>query len=121
MSSSVPNESGDAPRIRCETPKPKMAKADLLDRTFHENRAEYGAILKRASEIAGFNRDQTADALQVDPSQVSRWWAGTENAQTWRYRRHPKLREAYLLAQAESEHDKGLVEVETTVRIRRRA
>lgn len=98
-----------------------MAKAELADVTLRENRAEYGAVLKRASEIAGLNRDQTAALLKVDPAQVSRWWSGDENAQTWRYRRDPKLREAYLLAQAESEHDKGLVEVETTVRIRRRA
>lgn len=83
-----------------------MAKADLPDLTLREKRAEYGRILKRASELAGFNRDQTADALGVnDPSQISKWWSGEENPQTWRYRQHSKLKLAYLKAQAEGEHD----------------
>lgn len=77
-----------------------MAKAKL-GLTLREERAEYGAILRRASEIAGMNRDQTADALKVQPAQVSRWWSGDEAAQTWRYRRNKKLRLALLAADAE--------------------
>jgi hypothetical protein len=91
----------EVPRIRCEEPKRRMAKAELSDLTIRERRAEYGQILRRASEIAGFNRDQTADALKVDPAQISRWWSGDENPQTWRYRQDEKLRVAYLRAQAE--------------------
>lgn len=90
-----------APLIRCETPRPRMAKAGLPDVTLREKRAEYGQILRRASVIANLDRNATADALKVDPAQVSRWWSGDENPQTWRYRDHPKLRIAYLKAQAE--------------------
>lgn len=88
-------------RIRCETPSPHMAKAKLPDLTLREERAEYGAILRRASEIAGMNRDQTADALKVQPAQISRWWSGDEPAQVWRYRRNQKLRTALIAADAE--------------------
>lgn len=81
-----------------------MAKASLPDLTLREKRAEYGAILRRASEIAGMDRNQTADALKVgDPSQISKWWSGEENPQTWRYYQHVTLRRAYLRAQAEKE------------------
>lgn len=95
-----------------------MAKADLSDVTLREKRAEYGQVLRRASEIAGLDRNQTADALKVDPAQVSRWWSGDENPQTWRYQQHERLRSSYLIAQAEKDAS-GLVEVETTVRIKR--
>jgi ribosome-binding protein aMBF1 (putative translation factor) len=91
-----------------------MAKAELPDLTIRERRAEYGQILRRASEIAGLNRDQTADALKVDPAQVSRWWSGDENPQTWRYRQDEKLRVAYLRAQAEVDHT---VRVRTVIEV----
>lgn len=99
-----------APRIRCETPKPRMAKAGLPDVTFREKRAEYGQILRRTREIAGLDQQQTADQLKADRAQISRWESGDENAQTWRYRQHPKLRIAYLKAQAE--------EVQSAVKLR---
>lgn len=98
-----------AHHIRCETPKPRMAKAGFPDLTLREKRAEYGQILRRASEIAGMDRNQTAHALGVnDPSQISKWWSGEENPQTFRYRQHPKLRLAYLKAQAEGERDSAV-------------
>lgn len=77
-----------------------MAKADLTTR---EMRAPYGKILERASQIAGLNQQQTADALVVHRSQLARWWSGDENAQTWRYTNHPKLGPAHLQAQAEAQ------------------
>lgn len=101
MNPSVAKPATSAPRIRCELPHPRMAKAKLPDVTLSEERAEYGAILRRASEIAGMNRDQTADALKVDPAQVSRWWSGDENPQAFRYRRCEKLRRALIAADAE--------------------
>ena len=104
-----------APHIRCETPKPRMAKVALVDPTLREKRAEYGQILRRASELAGMNRDQTADAFGVDPSQISKWWSGDENPQTWRYRQHPRLRLTYLKAQAEQ--DDVNVKVRTVIEI----
>lgn len=94
-----------------------MAKAGLPDVTLREKRAEYGAVLRRASELAGLNRDQTADQLKVDKAQVSRWWSGDENPQSWRYQQHPTLRIAYLKAQGEAETGpkvkfKTLIEIE---------
>jgi hypothetical protein len=116
--SSVPQSVDDAPRTRCETPKPRMAKAELPDRTISEKRADYGRILRRASELAGLNRDQTAEALRVDKAQISRWWSGDENAQTWRYQDHPVLKPTVLVAQAEA--TQGAV-VEMLIRLERKA
>lgn len=99
-----------AHHIRCETPRPRMAKAGLPDLTLREKRAEYGAILRRTRELARFDQQQTAAELHVDRAQLSRWESGDENAQTWRYRQHPKLRIAYLKAQAE--------ETQTAVKVR---
>jgi ribosome-binding protein aMBF1 (putative translation factor) len=116
-SHSLPKQIDGAPRIRCEVPKPRMAKADLEPLTLREDRANYGAILRRASELAGMNRDETADALKVDKAQVSRWWSGDENAQTWRYHRHPKLKLALLKAQGNDATDTARVKVRTVIEI----
>jgi hypothetical protein len=105
--------------LRQETPRPRMAKAKFLDLSIREKRAAYGAILKRASELAGFNRDQTADELKVDAAQLGRWWSGDENAQTWRYNHHPKLKLSLLVAQAEAHQQGNQVVVETVVRVMR--
>ena len=94
-----------------------MAKAGLPDRTIREQRAEYGAILRKASELAGMNRDQTADELHVDKAQVSRWWSGDENPQTWRYHRHPRLKVALLKAHGNDAIDTGRVNVRTVIEI----
>jgi ribosome-binding protein aMBF1 (putative translation factor) len=104
MSSSVARAESSTPRIRCEAPRPRMAKAVLPDLTLREKRAEYGRILKRARELAGMNRDECARALgDVDPAQVTRWESGDENQQTWRYRQNPTLKAAYKLAQGEAD------------------
>lgn len=105
--STLPKAAAESQRIVREMPEPRMVKAGLPDLTLREKRREYGQVLRRASEIAGFNRDQTADELHVDASQVSRWWSGDENPQTFRYREHPKLRLAYLKAQAEADKARG--------------
>lgn len=117
MRSSLAEVDDRDPRTRYESVRPRMAKVELPDRTIYEKRAEYGAVLKRASELAGMNRDQTADALGVkDPSQITRWWKGEENQQVWRYYHDPKLRPALRLAEAESAAD---CEVEHVIKIRR--
>lgn len=108
----------DTPRIDRDDVKKRMAKADLPVVTLREKRANYGQILRRASELAGMNRDQTADALTVDPAQLSRWWSGDENAQSWRYHAHPVLRQTLLVAQAEATQGavvKMLIELERKV------
>lgn len=106
----------DDPLMGCESLRPRMAKAKLESVTNGENREEYGRILRRASDLASMNRDQTADALGVDPAQVTRWWGGTENPPTWRYRKHDGLRRALRIAEAEADGD---VEVETVIRMKR--
>jgi hypothetical protein len=118
MSSSVARTTDDSPRTRCADGKKPMAKAALQDFTISEKRAAYGQILRRASELAGFNRDQTADALKVDPAQISRWWSGAENPQGWRYQDHPVLKQTVLVAQAEA--TQGAV-VEMLIRLERKA
>jgi hypothetical protein len=121
MAANLQNAVQGSPLIRRETPKPAMAKAQIVDRTFCENRAFLGQILRRTSEIAGMNRDQTADALQVNPSSISRWWSGNpdEPPQIWRYTSHPKLRLAFLVAQAEAHENGDAIVVETVVKVRR--
>lgn len=101
MSTILPKAASAAQRILGETPKPAMARATLDSRTLHDKRAEYGKVLRRTREIAGMTRDQAADALHVDPAQVSRFESGDEPQPTWRYRQHPTLRLAYMEAQAE--------------------
>ena len=104
MPSTLQNADRDSHHIRCESPKARMAKAGMPVPTLRENRAEYGKILRRARELAGLNRDEAARALgNIDPSQVTKWENGEENAQTWRYRRHPMLKAAYKLAQGEAD------------------
>src|SRR3990167_3301788 len=108
----------DGPRTRCENPKPRMAKAELSAVTIREKRQEYGQILRRSRELAGMNRDQTADALHVDPAQITRWESGDENAQTFRYQGHPVLKSTLLIAQAEATQGAivlTLIEVERKV------
>ena len=63
------------------------------------------------------NRDETADALKVDKAQISRWWSGDENAQAFRYQRHPVLKQTLLIAQAEDVQ--GAI-VETLIRLERK-
>jgi transcriptional regulator with XRE-family HTH domain len=95
-----------------------MAKVELPALTIREKRADYGRILRRASELAGLNRDETADALSVDKAQISRWWSGEENGQAWRYQAHPVLKQTLLVAQAEATQGavvKMLIELERRV------
>lgn len=115
METTIKAEPGPAPRIPCEDVKPRMAKVEIAVRTIRDERAAYGQILRRASELAGMNRDQTAEALHAEPAQVSRWWSGDENAQVWRYHRHPRLRAALRLAEALTDET---VHVETVIRQR---
>lgn len=97
--------------LPCENAPKSPAKADLSN---CEKRAPYGRILRRASELAGLNRDQTADALGIDPGQLGRWWSGQENPQTWRFTAHPALASALLQAQAEA-HDGAVVKMSIEV------
>lgn len=67
------------PLSRLETLRLSPAKAKLSNR---ENRPLVGAAFARALGIVGWSIKEAAAALDVEPAQVSRWIAGTENIQT---------------------------------------
>jgi hypothetical protein len=67
-----------APLSMREVPRPSPAKAKLTNR---ENRPRVGAAFSRALGIVGWSIKEAAAALDVEPAQVSRWIAGTENIQ----------------------------------------
>ena len=95
-----------------------MAKVETARVTLYDKRRDYGLILRRSRELAGMNRDQIADALSVDPAQITRWESGDENAQTFRYQAHPVLKSTLLIAQAEATQGAivlTLIEVERKV------
>jgi hypothetical protein len=68
-----------APLSMREMPRPSPAKANLTNR---ENRPRVGAAFARALGIVGWSIKEAAAVLDVEPAQVSRWIAGTENIQT---------------------------------------
>lgn len=114
----VAEKRSEGHHIRCETPKPRMAKAVLPELTLREKRAKWGAILCRARQLAGWDQQQTAEQLQVDRAQVSRWESGDENAHTWRYEAHTVLSGLLLVAKAEATQGaivRTLIEVERKV------
>jgi hypothetical protein len=123
VGNTLQNAVQSSPLIRREEPKRRMAKVQEPRRTFCENRIFLGAILRRTSEIAGLNRDETAATLHVNPSSISRWWSGSieEPPQIWRYTAHPTLRVAFLVAQAEAHEGGDAIVVETVVRVRRQS
>lgn len=118
MASTLPNAPDGRQHIRCETPKPRMAKVMLPDLTLREKRGKWGAILKRTRELAGWDQQQTSGRLHVDRAMVSRWESGDENAHTWRYEQEPTLSGLLLVAKAEATQGaivRTLIEVERKV------
>jgi hypothetical protein len=101
-SDSVVDCSGNAHLLCQESPRPVMAKADLLKKEKAEQveRENYGSLLRRVQTLLGLNRDEMAAELEIDPSQLGRWYTGKENPQMWRYRRKPALNDALRLADA---------------------
>lgn len=122
MAVNVANAVQRTPLLSRETPRPAMAKATLPILTIREKRAVYGAILRRACVLAGYQtRKEAADALDVDEGQLGRWWSGDENPQTWRFQSHHALGPSLLVAQAEAHQGGDAIVVETVVRVMRRA
>ena len=112
MSPNVSTAPNAAPLSRLETLRLSPAKAKLTNR---ENRPHVGAALARAINVLGLTIKEAAALLDVEPAQVSRWIAGTENVQidrVWGTRLHGPFA-IELAAGAE-----GVV-VETAVTIRR--
>jgi len=81
----------------------RQAKADLHSvENADEGRASFGAVLRRAVELAGLAEKDAADRLGVDRAQFSRWFSGKENAQVWKFHADPVLGPALIRAQAEA-------------------
>jgi len=78
MSHSLPHTATAAPLSRLEHLRLSPAKANLSNR---ENRPLVGAAFSRAIQFRGLSIKEAAALLDVEPAQVSRWIAGTENVQ----------------------------------------
>lgn len=98
MGESLPKPMDRMQRLKQEMPAARMAKALLPE---EESRERFGKVLRRVAELAGLDRRQMADALDVDESQLGRWWAGKENPQVYRYHAHPVFSVLLMKAQAE--------------------
>lgn len=80
-------------------------QGETVPNDVRDQRQAHGRVLRRAAQLAGYESDkELASALgDVSKSQLSEWFAGTENPQTWRFQQHAVLGPALLLAQAEDE------------------
>lgn len=96
----------------------RMAKADLCDVRKAENVA--GRIVERTQQIVGLSLKQFADLVRRDDRQIARWKEGLEHPQLDALVDSKRVRRALLLALAEHDDD-GDVELETVIRVRRRA
>lgn len=83
-------------------------------------RKAHGDVLRRAAQVAGYESDkELAAALgDVSRSQLSAWFSGDENPQTWRFERHSRLGPALLVAQAEAQGQR--VEVRTVITLQQK-
>lgn len=81
--------------------------------------AHLGPVIERLIALAGLNKDQAADAMGYsDASTVSRWISGQENPHLTRIWAAAALRAPLVMALAERAES---IEVETSIRVRRRA
>jgi DNA-binding transcriptional regulator YdaS (Cro superfamily) len=119
MSAILPDSAGARPQITDQFPRPRMAKAVLTD---DQKRLDYARVLKRAQQILGKSHKEMADLLGVPGPQLSAWYAGRENAQTWRYHSLEPvagttltMRDAMRLAEAWDARESGGVTVRTVI------
>lgn len=96
-----------------------MLKADLRKTEMDSWRESIGRAIERVQERSGLSLKEFADAVDRDERQVSRWFAGIEHAQLAAILAVPVLRQLLLVALAELIGES--VEIETHIRIRRRA
>jgi hypothetical protein len=94
-----------------------MAKADLRLSEKVDFQAEIGGCLDYARRFVGWTLDQLAAELKRDPRQVARWIRGEERTQVDVVFTCEPLRQPFVVALAVL----ASCDVETTVRIRRRA
>ena len=81
--------------------RPKQAKASIKKVDDADSRVKFGAILRRAVELAGLIEKDAADRLGADRAQFSRWLSGKENAMVWKFHADELLGPALIAAQAE--------------------
>ena len=85
----------------------KMLKSegDPALKNLQKAREDHGKVLRRAAQLAGYECDKDiAKAIGVENvSQLSAWFSGRENPQTWRFERHPVLGPALRLASYEAD------------------
>lgn len=117
MASMAERLDGD-PRKRLDDCPPRMAKADLknLDAFW---KVHVGKVIKRACELAGVSRKEAAALCDRDEAQIARWVSGAERPQIDVFLKADRLRQPLIQAFAELGGDG--IEVETIVRLRRRA
>src|SRR5687767_10360246 len=119
MPTSLTQQSALAHRVNGET-RARMAKASLPKGESDVFRAQLRAIgscLDAARRMVGWTVDQLAKELDRDEKQVARWMRGEERTQVDVVFSVPELRGPFVIALAHLAE----CEVETTVRIRRRA
>ena len=100
MASSLAVEPVACHRLSLENVRPRMAKADLKFDESREFQAEIGRCLGRALSVAGLTSKEAAALMAIDPAQLSRWIAGTENVQTAKVMRPVELRMPFVEALA---------------------
>ena len=86
------------------------ARGEPVPKNLRELRREHGEVLRDAAVIAGYAKrhKELAAELDVTESQLSEWFAGTENPQTFRFERHPVLGPALLIAQGRAREGDGV-------------
>ena len=106
MSASLHPQRSGTPRNSLEDVRGRMAKADLK-KVEEQARAAFGRVLRTAVAISGMSDKEACVELgavtEDDPisaAQFSRWLAGTETAQLWRWYLSRKLRTALRTAEA---------------------
>lgn len=101
MSETVASANLNGHRHNFDEMRPHMAKADLTKSDEARKRQQFGAILRRAVELAGLIEKEAAERMKVERSQFSRWLSGAENAMVWKFFADELLGPCLLAAMAE--------------------
>jgi ribosome-binding protein aMBF1 (putative translation factor) len=117
MNNSLRQHAADRHLLRSEI-RPRMAKADLR-KTETGWLSTVGKAIQRAASLVGWSLKELADHVGRDERQIARWINGAERPQFDALFAVEELRPALVMAIAEMAGDG--VELETTIRIRKRA
>jgi hypothetical protein len=100
--------------------RPTMLKVDLPSGEKGQKLKQIGGCLDFARRYIGWTVQQLAAALERDEKQVARWMRGEERTQVDVVLCVPQLHGPFVIALARLDN-KGVIEVETTIRIRETA